>query len=156
MQKIKNLIQELESIIPNQEILNPSISKSSVGWHIEHTLLTLNLVVNAIEKSDPKTYKWKFSFIRMLIMTTKKIPRGKARAPKIVQPTTDFDAETLKNHLEKAKINIQKLQTIGPNHYFEHPYFGHLKLKPTIRFLEIHTHHHVNIIKDIIKSNPIL
>jgi hypothetical protein len=156
MQNIKNLIQELESVIPNQELLNPSISKSSVGWHIEHTLLTLNLVVNAIEKSNPKTYKWKFSFIRMLVMTTKKIPRGKAKAPKIVQPATDFDAETLKDHLEKAKINIQKLQTIDPNHYFEHPYFGHLKLKPTIRFLEIHTDHHVNIIKDIIKSNPIL
>jgi hypothetical protein len=152
MQKLNQLIQELENAIQNQEILNPSISKSSVGWHIEHCLLVLNSVVSAVEKSNPKDYKWKFNFVRMLVMTTKKIPRGKARAPKTVQPTIDFDTDTLKNHLEKSKINIQKLQTTDSNHYFEHPYFGHLKLKPTIEFLEIHTHHHINIIKDIVKS----
>jgi hypothetical protein len=152
MEKLKNLIQELESGIPFQEILKPSISKSTVGWHIEHSLLTINLVINAIEKSDPSTYKHTFSFIRMLIMTTKRIPRGKARAPKMVQPNIDFTAETLKEHLEKAKSNIRKLQTIDPNQYFVHPYFGHLKLKDTIPFLEIHTRHHLKIINDIINS----
>jgi uncharacterized coiled-coil protein SlyX len=152
MQKLNNRIQELESKILYQDTLNPLVSKSTVGWHIEHSLLTINLVVNAIEKSDPSTYKRRFSFIRMLVMTTKKIPRGKARAPKMVQPNIDFTAETLKEHLEKAKNNIQKLQTIEPNHYFVHPYFGHLKLKATIQFLEIHTHHHLQIINDIINN----
>ncbi|WP_281239901.1 DUF1569 domain-containing protein [Flavobacterium praedii] len=148
--KLLHLLKELENNIPNQDSTNLLVSKSTVGWHIEHTLLTLNLVVSAIEKSDPGLYKHKFSLIRMLIMTTKKIPRGKAKAPKMVQPTSNFDIVTLKNHLEKAKINIRKLDTFDTNKYFEHPYFGPLKLKPTIRFLEIHTHHHLKIINDIV------
>jgi hypothetical protein len=156
MQKLNQLIQELENAIPNQDTINTSISKSSVGWHIEHCLLVINSVVNAVEKSNPRDYKWKFSFIRILVMNTKKIPRGKARAPEIVQPKEDFNSETLKNHLEEAKINIKKLQVIEPNHYLAHPYFGHLKLKNIIPFLKIHTNHHLHIINDIIKSNPIL
>jgi hypothetical protein len=153
MEKLKKLIQDLESKIPNQEMLNPTISKSSVGWHIEHTLLTMNLVIEALQKSNPENYKRTFNFYRILVFTVNKIPRGKARAPKVVQPKVDFNTETLKNHLEKGKTKLAELDTIGDKNYFEHPYFGHLKLKPTIKFLEIHTNHHLQIINDIIESN---
>jgi hypothetical protein len=152
MEKLKKLIHDLESKIPNQEMLNTSISKSSVGWHIEHTLLTTNLVIEALQKSNPENYKWTFNFYRVLILTMNKIPRGKARAPKIVQPKEDFNIESLKKHLEKGKTKLTEIDAIGSTNYFEHPYFGHLKLKPTIKFLEIHTNHHLQIINDIIKS----
>jgi hypothetical protein len=36
--------------------------------------------------------------------------------------------------------------------YFHHPFFGHLKLNKTIKFLEIHTNHHLQIIHEIIHS----
>jgi hypothetical protein len=36
--------------------------------------------------------------------------------------------------------------------YFDHPYFGNLRLNKTIKFLEIHTKHHLEIINDIIKK----
>jgi hypothetical protein len=39
---------------------------------------------------------------------------------------------------------------VSKDHFFEHPYFGKLKLKETIRFLEIHTTHHLSIIEDIV------
>jgi hypothetical protein len=152
MEKLMKLILDLESKIQNQEILNPTISKSSVGWHIEHTLLTMNLVIEALQRSNPENYKWTFNFYRILILTLNKIPRGRARAPKVVQPKVDFNTETLKIHLEKGKTKLAQLNTISDKNYLEHPYFGHLKLKSTIKFLEIHTNHHLQIINDIIKS----
>jgi len=152
MEKLKKLIQDLESKIQNQEMLNPTISKSSVGWHIEHTLLTMNLVIGALQKSNPENYKRTFNFYRVLVFAMNKIPRGKAKAPKIVQPKEDSNIESLKSHLEKAKIKLAELNSISSKNYFEHPYFGHLTLKPTIKFLEIHTNHHLQIINDIIKS----
>lgn len=152
MEKLKKLIQDLESKIPNQEMLNSSISKSSVGWHIEHTLLTMNLVIDALQKSNPENYKRTFNFNRILVFTLNKIPRGRAKAPKVVQPKVDFNTETLKSHLKKGKTKLTELNTISNKNYFEHPYFGHLTLKPTIKFLEIHTNHHLQIITDIIKS----
>ncbi|WP_268846973.1 hypothetical protein [Flavobacterium aestivum] len=153
MEKLKKLIQDLESKIPNQEILNPAISKSSVGWHIEHSLLTIILIVGALQKSNPENYKWKFNFKRVLIFTINKIPRGRAKAPKVVQPKEDVNIESLRNHLEKGKAKLAELNSISDKNYFEHPYLGHLTLKPTIKFLEIHTNHHLQIINDIIKSN---
>jgi hypothetical protein len=81
-----------------------------------------------------------------------KIPRGKVRAPKSVQPKESFNTESLKQHLEVSKINLEKLNTLNANSYFEHPFLGHLKLKSTIRFIKLHTQHHYNIIKEIIEK----
>ncbi|MBW4360936.1 DUF1569 domain-containing protein [Flavobacterium taihuense] len=152
MEELKKLLIALESKIPNQEILSPLVSKSSVGWHIEHALLTMNLVIESIQKSKPEHYKRTFNFNRFLVFTLNKIPRGRVRAPKAVQPNQDFNSDSLKNHLEKGKKNLNKLSTLNANNYFEHPFMGHLKLKSTIKFIKIHTNHHIKIIDDIIES----
>jgi hypothetical protein len=152
MEELKNIIQELENKIPNQELLNPLVSKSSVGWHIEHILLTMNLVIESIHKSNPEDYKRTFNLNRFIVFTLNKIPRGKVRAPRVVQPKEDFTTDSLIGHLEKVKTNLEKLNTLSANSYFEHPFMGQLNLNPTIRFIKIHTKHHLNIIKEIIES----
>ena len=144
------LLNELEAHLSNHEAMNLKVSQSTVGWQIEHTLLTINGIVGAVQQSNPKDYKWKFSFIKIIILATKKIPRGKAKAPKIVVPKADIPFADLQQHLAKARETIKGLETVSKDHFFEHPYFGKLKLKETIRFLEIHTNHHLKIIRDII------
>ena len=152
MEELKALLIELENRIQNQEVLNTLVSKSSVGWHIEHTLLTMNLTIDSIQKSNPDDYRKTFNFNRLLVFIMNKIPRGKVRAPKAVQPKEDFTTESLKVHLENSKLNLEKLSILNPNVYFNHPFLGHLKLKPTIRFIKLHTQHHLNIIKEITES----
>ena len=152
MEEIKALLTELENKIPNQEILNLLVSKSCVGWHIEHTLLTMNLTIDSIQKSDPGNYRKTFNFKRFIVFVLNKIPRGKVRAPKAVQPKENFTTDSLKKHLENSKHNLEKLTNLDPNAYFDHPFLGHLKLKPTIRFIKLHTQHHLNIIKEITES----
>ena len=73
MTNLENLITELENKIPKQHSINEAISKSPVGWHIAHTLLTINLAVDHLKKSDPKDYKWKFSFGRMFVFIDLKV-----------------------------------------------------------------------------------
>ena len=63
--KLEVLIAQLEATIPYYETTNPAISAGSVGWHIEHSLLTLNGIANSLIQSDPAAYKWKFNFIRI-------------------------------------------------------------------------------------------
>ncbi len=152
MEKIAGLIQQLEKHISNAALINPVISASSVGWQIEHSLLTINLIIDQLKKSDPNKYSWKFSIGRLIILTTKKIPRGRAQAPKIVQPKEDFNLERLNANIEIANERIKELSALNKNHYFEHPYFGKLNVKPAIQFLQIHTQHHLAIIDDIVKS----
>ena len=152
MEELKALLIELENKIENQEILNPIVSKSSVGWHIEHALLVMNLTIASILKSNPENYKRTLNFNRIMVFVMNKIPRGKVRAPKLVQPLEDFTAYSLKEHIEKSRRNLEKLSTLNANHYFEHPFMGHLKLKSTIRFIKLHTQHHITIIKEITES----
>ncbi|MBI2722499.1 MAG: DinB family protein [Bacteroidetes bacterium] len=152
MRKLENLLFELENTLPQQHIQNLAVSGSSVGWHIEHILLTNNAIINALKNSEPTKYKPSFRFSKLLVFVTGKIPRGRAKAPKVVTPAL-FNTESLTAHINYGKDKIQELKTLSPSAYFTHPFFGDLKLKDTIKFLEIHTKHHLNIIKDILRIN---
>ena len=150
MQKLEALIGQLENKIPKMESLNQQISKGSVGWHIEHTLLVIDTIIESLQTSNPGEYQWKFNFVRTLVLTIRKIPRGRVQSPKSVQPNTHFNCETLQNHVVSTQEKIKALDTLQRNHFFKHPFFGKLNLKPSIKFLILHTKHHINIINDIL------
>ena len=152
MSKIDELLTQLETKIPFLETLNLEVSKGTVGWHIEHSLLTLNGITDYLIQSDPKNYRWKFNFIRIVVLTMKKIPRGRAKSPEVVQPKGSINQTSLDTHLSKTLNKIKELESLPSDKYFEHPFFGKLKLRQTISFLEIHTNHHLEIINDIIKK----
>ena len=152
MKKLNTLLIQLETKIIHYEKLTPSVSQSSVGWHIDHTLLATNRIIIALAQSKPEQYGWKFNLTRLFVFTINKIPRGKAKAPKAVQPQGKTSPEQLYANLETAKKKVETLNNLHSKNYFEHPYFGKLHLKSSIKFLEIHTQHHLYIIDDIINS----
>ena len=151
MQKLSNLIDELASYIPQLEARNEAVSASSVGWQIEHSLLVISSVIDGVQRSDPSKYKWSFRPIKYLIFWRGKIPRGKAKAPKVVIPTQVATQEELFAKLAAAKNNVLKLDSFSENQFFNHPYFKDLNVKQTKKFLMIHTKHHLKIIEDILK-----
>jgi DinB superfamily len=152
MSNLSKLLDQIETQIPFCETLNQAISQANVGWHIEHSLLTLNGITDSLAKSNPDNYTWKFNFIRIVVLTTKKIPRGRAKSPKVVQPKQAVNTIDLLKHLSETRHKTKDLVTMPKDRYFEHPFFGKLTLQQTINFLEIHTKHHLEIIKDIIKD----
>jgi hypothetical protein len=149
MTQLENLLNQLESKIPHFEKLNPAISKSNIGWHLDHTLMVLVSIINSTAKSDPANYKWTFNFRRLLVMTLGKIPRGKAKAPSGVQPKGDCTYDSLMEKMAYAKTKLQELKQLPNDKYFIHPGLGNMKLKQTIKFLGIHTSHHLAIIEEI-------
>jgi hypothetical protein len=152
MTHLNTLLDQLETKIPFCDTSNPEISQGNVAWHIEHCLLTLDGVTQFLVQSDPKNYSWSFNLIRILVLFRKKIPRGRAKAPKIVQPQENLNQESLLNHISQTRNTIKELDSVSKNHYFKHPYFGNLKLEQTMNFLEIHTQHHLAIMDDILKK----
>ncbi|HYD22030.1 MAG TPA: DUF1569 domain-containing protein [Flavipsychrobacter sp.] len=152
MNVLHALINELESHIPDYEQSNTAVSAGTVGWHISHSVLTLQVIIDAIVNSNPGAYKWTFNWKRSLVYTINRIPREKAKAPKLVQPKSDLQKEVLVSQVKQVKERLKALEALSPNHYFNHPYFGQLNLKPSKRFLELHTKHHLKIIKDIVQA----
>lgn len=150
MYTINSILIDLASKFDDYNRMNTVVSKSSVGWHIEHSLKTIDQIVTACKKSDSTTYRWKFKLNRFLIMDVlHKIPRGKAKAPKVVQPEGDISKESLQLHLEKVQQNLENWVDLNKNCYFTHPFFGSLNKKATEKFLVLHTKHHLQIIEDI-------
>lgn len=152
MKKLEDLLNKFEAKVSDAQTVNEKVSKSSVSWHIEHSLLVLKGVISFLETSTPSSYKWNFNLLKNVIFSMKKIPRGKGKAPKIVSPSKQLDEASLLKLLSIAREKVMSLDTLPSNKYFQHPVFGQMKLKETIKFLEIHTMHHLKIIEDILKN----
>ena len=148
------LIQQLENYLVFLKTEKPSVSSANVGWHIQHSLLVIIKVIESIQKSDPLEYKWKFNVYRSIFFAMNGFSRGKAKAPKSVEPPKIITEESVIETLSIASKSLSMLDKCAPNQYFVHPYFGKLNVKSTNKFLKIHTSHHIKIIKDIITYSP--
>ena len=151
MKNIDAIVPELATYIPNFNQSNAAISEAAVGWHIEHCLLVIKQITSTLAQSEPKLYKSKFNMSRFFVFLSKTIPRGKAKAPKVVIPTEEITLDTLKASLANTYQAITYLKDCEEKQYFMHPFFGQLNKKQTIKFLAIHTEHHLKIIRDILK-----
>ena len=151
MEKIVKQLAELSTYIPQSDRQNLAISNANIGWQIDHSLRVMNQVIKALLSSNPAEYKPKFNWRKSFIFFTKKIPRGKVRAPKGILPTEEITESSLISSVELAHKNIGLLENCAPNHFFVHPFFGQVNVRETFVFIEVHTEHHLKIIRDIYK-----
>ncbi|KJD31826.1 hypothetical protein PK35_13140 [Tamlana nanhaiensis] len=143
-------LAQIENLIPQINLTNTKTSKASIGWHLDHSLKVFNVVSTATIQSNPEDYKWTFNFWRALLLPINYIPRGKAKAPKYVLPPENILEQDIRNQLETARFNLNALQHLPKTSYFKHFIFGKLSKKKTLRFLQMHTHHHLKIINKIL------
>ena len=151
LNKLEAQLQEMEQKTAFLESMDPKVSKVPVSWHLAHSLKVINSVIAGLSNSDPADYRKKFSWKKELVYLTGKIPRGKARAPKLVVPEAHLSREDVLERLEKARRGIYQINTLPKNSFFKHPFFGDITRDQTARFLEIHTEHHLKIVRDILK-----
>jgi hypothetical protein len=149
MRNPEHPVAALHTYIPDAEKLNPAVSTVSTGWHIAHSLLVIIKITEALAHSDPAEYTWKFNLPRVLAFTLNRFPRGRGKAPSSVKPdfsqTPDFEAL-----FAQALQAIETLKCLHPDQFFIHPVFGALNKKNTFIMLDIHTRHHLGIIRDIV------
>ena len=150
MNKINNLLNNLEAQIDNYSSLNKAISEGNVGWHIVHSCLVINSVCGAVVKSDASKFIKKFSFKAFLVLLLNSFPRGKAKAPSFTMPSEELSPTSILKSIQAARTSIEALSKADKNQYFTHPIFGDLNTGQTFKFLGVHTNHHLKIIKDIL------
>jgi len=150
-QKFFKYLDKIESHIPQSEIINTKVSKSNVAWHLDHNLKVINAVITTMQSSDPQLYEEDFSFLGKVLLTFNYFPRGKAKAPKHVLPSEIITTEAIIIKLAEARENIKGLHKLDKNAHFRHPMFGNVNKGKVVKFLKAHTHHHLKIVKDILK-----
>ena len=151
MNQLKKQLSELESYSDKLDFQNTAISQSTIGWQIDHTLKVVIGIVSVMQSSNPDDYKWKFNKYRTIVFWKNKIPRGKVKAPKSVQTYEIITPKDLASQFETSKIQIENFELLNQNSNFKHPFLGQLNIKLAVKFLQIHTEHHLQIIRDILK-----
>ena len=152
MEKLNALLKTLESKIEFKDTINPSVSAANIAWHLDHTLKVINSVIATLKKSNPEEYQWKIHFKRSYLLFSGSIPRGKAKAPKSVQSFEEISLKDIQRQLETAKFLVNELKNLPNKSNLKHPFIGPLNLKQSIRFMEIHTNHHIKIMDDILNK----
>jgi hypothetical protein len=151
-QQIERLLVEIERYLPHHAELNPAVSEASIGWHLEHSILAINGIVSALLKSDPKEFQRKWNTARVYVFAMGKIPRGRGRAPESVKPKEAFDAERTESLMKNIRGYYPRVDALAPQHFFPHPIFGHLRKQKTLKFIRLHTEHHLQIVRDIMRG----
>lgn len=144
-------LDEMEEYIPFIKTRDEKVSKVDIGWHLDHCLKVINGVFATLKSSNPENYRPKFKFSRVMVFTFGRFPRGKVKAPVAVLPSGEIDQKDLMAQLQEARENFSNYDSLHRNNYFRHPYFHHLNKKHSKRLLEVHTKHHLKIIRDILR-----
>ncbi|MEM7084873.1 MAG: DUF1569 domain-containing protein [Bacteroidota bacterium] len=144
-------LSEIEEKFDYGHEIDPKVSKVTVAWHLDHMLKTINEICKALEASNPDAFKASINFSRIISLTLNYIPRGAAQSPSIVLPSGNITQSDLQRQLEEAKNRLILVFELPDNAHFNHPYFGIINRGQALRFIEVHTHHHLKIVRDILK-----
>lgn len=147
--KLLKQLEVLNTYIDRDDFTNLAVSKASSYWQVAHSLRVLHDVTNLLLVANPIDYEPKWSFLKLVIMTTGIIPRGKVRAPKQTAPVVTYPKEDLKRLYNDTKAALNKLNTIPEVACFKHPFFGWMRKNETVKFMAIHTKHHLKILRDM-------
>jgi len=152
MRDLHHVLDELYIFKDFAEKQNNKVSSASVGWHIEHSLLVIIKVSEAVCKSNPGKYKKRFNLWRALVFPLNKFPRGIGKAPEIVKPKKSEQVD-LEEMFKKTREILRDLYQADENQFSKHPIFGILNKENSFIMLDIHTHHHIKIIRDILSGS---
>lgn len=161
---VKKLHKEIESILTNSDGLlsavAPTVSHWSPSMQLEHICLANKMVTSgllAISTSRLEiTGTGNMNRLGKVLLGRGVIPRGKAQAPDQYKPDPESSVDSVRQLFEKVDDRLTRigdhLESIAEmTEGFDHPYFGTLPAPVWIRFMHVHSLHHMKIIHDIIE-----
>jgi hypothetical protein len=132
------------------------VSRWSVGLQIDHVLKVLEAGERFLAPEAPEL-PHRMNLVGHFTLALGWIPRGVGKSPRGVLPTEQNPAELAGRaaHLRKTYCErpLPEALLADPRPVFPHPYFGGLNAVQGIRFLGIHTHHHMKIVADIRRAS---
>ena len=144
-------LSELSAHASDAAICVPSLSKWSIGQHIEHTLIAISGMILALKKEHPGTGTGSRApnEYRDLVMSTKSFPRGVVEAPDISRPSDSPSQQFLERLILKTRNRVGSPLDISPKSTLIHPIMDVMMRDEAIEFMTIHTAHHLVIIREI-------
>ncbi len=159
LQQIREQLLEIETVLDQGEgaikLRVPRLSAWSVAQQLDHVLLALE---RSLEKllSRPEGLPYGINWTGRMVLALGWFPRGVARAPKGFEGR-ELPADALRQRTQAVRQRLNELAQDAaictrPEPVLKHPYFGGLDCARGLQFLAIHTHHHLKIVRKILKA----
>ncbi|NND71403.1 MAG: hypothetical protein HKN43_07475 [Rhodothermales bacterium] len=136
-----------------------SVSDWSVCMQIEHVCLANKMVTSGLlaiaTSGTGASRSGNINRLGLILLGRGVIPRGKADAPDQYRPDPESNLDSVRLLFEEVNGRLHKigehLDSIAAiREGFEHPYFGILPAPVWIRFMHVHSLHHIKIVRDIL------
>lgn len=129
------------------------------GWSVAEQLDHVTLVLasgTALLESPGEPPERGINLLGRTLLALGWLPRGVAKSPKGVRPA-GADAGEIHERIEQIRSRLGQLRGRRElleqrRPLFRHPYFGGLTPRQGVRFLAVHTHHHLKIVDDILEA----
>lgn len=136
--------------------IKPAISGWSIGHHLHHIALANASVPKLIERLKAGTLgdeNQQGDPAMLQLIQDGIVPRGR-KAPERAQPPDDLTIEHVERDYKRMTKATQRLEGLLDNiehirNRFPHLYYGSLSAEEWVRFMFMHTRHHMNIIGEI-------
>jgi hypothetical protein len=161
---VERMYDSMESILAGPgDVLRrrTPVSGWSASEQIQHILLVnkwalLTITAMLLGRGDfPESGRMNWLGTTLLLLG--RIPRGKSKAPAAAEPVPDVSNEELLARLRKQKGYLERIRSrldevVALRLRFPHPYLGHFSATDGIRFVRVHTDHHLKIVDDILQA----
>lgn len=150
--RIDGQFDELLELASRPDVRVEKISGWSVDQHLDHVLKVDRSIARVFEQPEAGALP-PLSRIGWVILTTGWIPRGRGKAPGAVAPQPAPPAQLAAQVQEVRDLLAQTLSSeellADPRAIAPHPLFGGLSAARWVRFVAVHHHHHLKIIRDV-------
>jgi len=149
-EQVLGQLAEMKALLAADDAVADDVSAWSVHQHVEHLLLAnegmagMIATGRALQAPEPKT------MLGRVVLMTGFIPRGKGQAPDGTVPEGLSRDDLLALHA-RAEQAVRALDVEGltGDVVGDHPVFGGLTARDWLRFMSVHDHHHLKIVRDI-------
>ncbi len=147
------VMDRVRAFLERAQSAAPGVSAWSVGQHIEHSSKAVIYITGALRESQPPAPPAKWSLIRWIVLTTGYIPRGRAKAPAAVTPDGQPSEADLLALLARMEEGVAATRQLDPGAWFAHFALGIFRRDQALRFIDVHTRHHLKIMRDIVAAS---
>lgn len=156
LERIESQLRQVEALIAEgDEKLGrraPKVSGWSVGEQLDHVLKVLDRSLGLLLTSDTALPKG-VNLTGRLLLAVRRLPRGVGKSPTALRgaerPAGELREQAARIAPLLAKVREQPDRFARPTPIYPHPYFGGLDAARALRFLAVHTDHHLRIVADI-------
>lgn len=132
----------------------PKVSAWSVGQQVDHMLNVAHGVFSRLTGEGDDELPHGINLTGRLLLAIGWLPRGVGKSPRSALPGEAPVAEVLGARQVRLRGDFQGLRfrtglLASRRRLLKHPYFGGLDCAQALRFLSVHNHHHLKIVRDI-------